>query len=144
MAASRSILFLAALLAAGSGAQAAERGAVTQTFQVSANGSGSWRIDGQLNPPLTLQRGGTYVFHLNAVGQTHPFNINTIDAPGPNFRYENGVTNNGATGTTDIVFVVPAEAPDVLHYNCEHHVPMNGPIAITAADPIFADDFEGA
>lgn len=123
-------------------ADTATRGVVTQTFQVSAGGSSSWTINGQSNPALTLQRGGTYVFHLNNVSAIHPFNINTINAPGPNFRYDNGVTNNGATGTIDITFVVPNDAPASLHYNCENHVGMNGPITITAPDPIFAADFE--
>ncbi|WP_257388303.1 hypothetical protein [Tahibacter caeni] len=121
-----------------------QAGGVTRTFQVSAGGSTAWTIDGQSNPPLSLQRGGTYVFHLNNVGAIHPFNINTINAPGPNFLYNDGVTNNGATGTTDITFVVPADAPATLHYNCENHVGMNGPITITAPDPIFADGFENA
>lgn len=146
MPAPRSLFVLAAatavLLFPFSG-QTAGRGTVTQTFQVSAAGSAAWTIDGQSNPALTLQRGGTYVFHLNNVGATHPFNINTINAPGPNFLYNNGVTNNGATGTIDITFVVPGDAPNTLHYNCENHVGMNGPIAITAPDLIFAGDFEG-
>ncbi|WP_313913344.1 hypothetical protein [Tahibacter sp.] len=140
----RSLFVLAAIASAPFTAEAAGRGTVTQTFQVSAAGSAAWTIDGQTNPSLTLQRGGTYVFHLNNVGATHPFNINTINAPGPNFLYNNGVTNNGATGTIDITFFVPGDAPNTLHYNCENHVGMNGPIAITAPDLIFADTFEGA
>jgi hypothetical protein len=140
----RTVFVLAAVAASASSlaAGSATRGGVTQTFQVSAGGSSSWTINGQTNPALTLQRGGTYVFHLNSVSQIHPFNINTINAPGPNFRYDNGVTNNGATGTIDITFVVPNDAPATLHYNCENHVGMNGPITITAPDPIFADDFD--
>jgi hypothetical protein len=136
-------LLAAALLSAAVVAPAQSQG-VTRTFQVSAGGSTSWTIDGQSNPPLSLQRGGTYVFHLNGVSAIHPFNINTINAPGPNFLYNNGVTNNGATGTTDITFVVPADAPDSLHYNCENHVGMNGPITITAPERIFIDGFENA
>ncbi len=142
MPALRSLFVLAATACVPFAAEAAERGGITQTFQVSAAGASAWTINGQTNPALTLQRGGTYVFHLNNVGATHPFNINTINAPGPNFLYNNGVTNNGATGTIDITFVVPGDAPNTLHYNCENHVGMNGPIAITAADPIFADGFE--
>ncbi|MBL8298932.1 MAG: hypothetical protein JNN30_11365 [Rhodanobacteraceae bacterium] len=138
-------LFVLATAAASTSALAADstpHGSVTQTFQVRANGSNSWTIDGQTNPALVLQRGNTYVFHLNSVGATHPFNINTMNAPGPNFRYENGVTNNGATGTTDITFIVPNDAPATLHYNCENHVGMNGPITITAADRIFSNNFD--
>lgn len=122
----------------------AQSQSVTRTFQVSAGGSTSWTIDGQSNPPISLQRGSTYVFHLNGVSAIHPFNINTINAPGPNFLYNNGVTNNGAVGTTDITFVVPADAPNSLHYNCENHVGMNGPITITAPEQIFVDGFESA
>lgn len=136
------LLFALTAVASSAGSLAAERGA-TQIFEVSASGAASWRIDGLTNPPLTLQRGGTYIFRLNNVGPTHPFNINTINAPGPNFLYNDGVTNNGAVGSVDITFVVPANAPATLHYNCENHVTMNGPITITAADAIFADDFEG-
>lgn len=139
----RRLSLSAVLAAAAASAAATPSGApVTQTFQVSAGGSTAWTIDGRSNPPLTLQRGGTYVFHLNGVSAIHPFNINTINAPGPNFLYTDGVTNNGATGTTDILFVVPADAPATLHYNCENHVGMNGPITITAPDRIFVDGFE--
>lgn len=136
-------VLLAAVVSAAFAVPAQPQG-VTRTFQVSAGGSTSWTIDGQSNPPISLQRGSTYVFHLNGVSAIHPFNINTINAPGPNFLYNNGVTNNGATGTTDITFVVPADAPNSLHYNCENHVGMNGPITITAPERIFADGFESA
>jgi hypothetical protein len=143
MLALRTVLVLAAAAASTSSLAAgpATRGGPV-TYQVSAGGSASWTINGQSNPALTLQRGNTYIFHLNNVSAIHPFNINTINAPGPNFRYENGVTNNGATGTIDITFVVPADAPATLHYNCENHVGMNGPITIVAPDLIFADDFD--
>jgi len=138
-----SVIATVAVVASSAFATAQAQG-VTRTFQVSAGGSTSWTIDGQSNPPLTLQRGSTYVFHLNNVSAIHPFNINTINAPGPNFLYNNGVTNNNATGTTDITFVVPADAPNSLHYNCENHVGMNGPITITAPDRIFVHGFENA
>ncbi|TDR44012.1 hypothetical protein DFR29_106158 [Tahibacter aquaticus] len=144
MLALRSLLVLSAAALACSPllAQAAKRGGVTQTFTISAGSFSAWTVDGQTNPALTLQRGGTYVFHLNAVAGVHPFNINTINTTGAGSRYTSGVTNNGATGTIDITFVVPNDAPNTLHYNCQNHAAMNGPITITAADAIFADAFE--
>ena len=112
------------------------------TFTIVANGTGAWRIDGVDNPPLTLERGQTYTFQLQNVNAIHPFNINTTDTTGSGSRYNVGVTNNGATGNTAITFVVPAAAPNTLHYNCGNHGAMNGTITITDADGIFADDFE--
>lgn len=123
-------------------AAAAPAWAGGNTFVVTNVGAGSWRIDGVDNAPLTLQRGQTYTFDLQNVGAIHPFNINTIDTTGGGNRYNAGVTNNGATGNTDITFVVPNDAPNTLHYNCENHPSMNGPITITNADPIFASGFE--
>ena len=80
------------------------------------------------NPTLHLQRGLTYHFEVNASG--HPFYINTTNTTGTGSAYNDGVTNNGAaTGT--IKFTVPMDAPSTLHYNCQYHSSMNGPIYIT-------------
>jgi hypothetical protein len=116
----------------------------TTTFAVVNNGFGAWTIDGQDNRPLTLVRGETYVFDLTGVAAVHPFNINTINITGNGNRYNVGVTNNGATGNTDITFVVGAGAPSSLHYNCANHGAMNGSITIVdpVVDPIFADSFD--
>lgn len=122
-------------------AVAAKRGAVT-TFAVSAGGFAAWTIDASDNPALTLERGRTYVFDLNNVAGVHPFNINTVNTTGSGSRYNNGVSNNGATGNTDITFVVPANAPNLLHYNCGNHGAMNGAITVIDPDRLFADGFE--
>ena len=45
--------------------------------------------------------------------------------------YNSGVTNNG-TQQGDLTFVVPADSPDGLYYNCEFHAPMTGTITIEA------------
>jgi hypothetical protein len=114
------------------------------TFAVSAGSFAAWTIDGTSNPPLTLERGRTYIFDLSNVSGVHPFNINTTNTTGNSARYNSGVTNNGATGNTDITFVVPNDAPASLHYNCGNHGAMNG--AITVVDPvpdaIFGNGFE--
>lgn len=120
---------------------AAPRGATT-TFAVSAGSFSAWTVDGQSNPSLTLERGRTYIFDLSGVSAVHPFNINTTNTTGNGARYNVGVTNNGASGDTDITFVVPAAAPDSLHYNCGNHAAMNGTITIVDADAIFANGFE--
>ena len=74
------------------------------------------------NPPLTLCRGMTYTFAINAPG--HPFFIRR-DAN----DYNDGVTGNH-TATGNVVFVVPMTAPDLLFYECAAHSWMTGPIHI--------------
>ncbi|HMM66167.1 MAG TPA: hypothetical protein PKC03_04435 [Dokdonella sp.] len=111
------------------------------SLSVVNSGMTSWVIDGADNPPLTLLRGRTYEFVMQNVSAVHPFNINTTNATGSASQYNNGVTNNGATGTQTLTFVVPANAPDSLHYNCGNHAAMNGPITIIT-DVIFASGFD--
>ena len=79
------------------------------------------------NPNLTLQRGETYTFTLNAPG--HPFYINSTQGTGTGNAYNNGVTNNGAVNGV-ITFTVPEDAPNTLFYNCEFHGSMTGTITI--------------
>lgn len=105
------------------------------------NGMSSWTINGQTNPALTLLRGQTYEFVMQSVSAAHPFNINTANTTGSANLYNNGVTNNSATGTQTLTFVVPNDAPDSLHYNCGNHAAMNGPITIMT-DVLFANGFE--
>ena len=107
------------------------------------NGMSSWTINGQTNPTLTLLRNESYDFVLQNVPANHPFNINTTNTTGSGSQYNAGVTNNGATGTATITFVVPENAPDSLHYNCGNHPGMNGAITIIT-DKMFANGFEPA
>jgi hypothetical protein len=79
------------------------------------------------NPTLYLTRGLTYKLNVNASG--HPFNINTQNTTGTGSLYNSGVTNNGTTSGS-ILFTVPMNAPNYLHYNCQYHGGMNGPIYI--------------
>lgn len=105
------------------------------------NGMSSWAINGQTNPSLTLVRGQTYEFVMQNTSGAHPFNINAFNTTGSANRYNNGVTNNGASGTQTLTFVVPIDAPDGLHYNCGNHAAMNGPISIIN-EVLFADGFD--
>lgn len=82
------------------------------------------------NNALTLCRGATYTFALNVSG--HPFYIKTARVTGSDSAYDNGVTSNGET-TGNVEFVVPADAPDTLFYQCAVHPAMGA--TITIVDP---------
>ena len=106
-----------------------------QSFTVVNSGSSAYTIGGGAsgnNAALTLIRGRTYKFAVNASG--HPFRINTSNTTGTGAAYVNGtaVINNGAA-VGDIYFTVPDTAPDTLYYNCQHHSGMAGTINISSA-----------
>jgi hypothetical protein len=97
------------------------------TLQVTNSGMTAYVIDGASNPTLTLCRGTTYVFAVNASG--HPFYIKTMKSTGAGNAYGSGVTGNG-TDMGDVTFVVPADAPSTLFYACSLHAAMAGTIDI--------------
>ena len=116
----------------GAWAQSTGGSGVSLDFDVVNNGTGEYVFDGtgtisDANPKLYLTRGNTYTFKVNASG--HPFWINTTNATGTAQQFNDGVTNNGAD-VGDVVFVVPMDAPESLHYNCQYHTSMNGEIVI--------------
>ena len=101
---------------------------VAQTvFKVVTKDAPAYFIDDKQNPELTLKRGVTYSFELKTTG--HPFWIKTKNSTGKTNAYEAGVTGNGTERGT-LTFTVPADAPALLHYNCEVHDMMNGAIHI--------------
>jgi len=87
------------------------------------------------NPILTLYRGNTYKFNVNAKG--HPFWIMTepykskISTDGSTSTiFDTGVINNGADEGT-VTFTVPTTgAPDTLYYQCGNHDAMYGILQI--------------
>ena len=87
------------------------------------------------NPILTLYRGNTYNFNVNAKG--HPFWImtepykNKVSLDGSTSTiFDTGVTNNGADEGT-VTFTVPTTgAPDTLYYQCGNHDAMYGILQI--------------
>jgi len=85
-----------------------------------------------LNPALTLVRGVTYVFNLNAFG--HPFFIKTTMSDGTANAYNQGVVNNGAQAGT-LTFAVPTNAPNQLYYNCSTHSAFGMRGALNIIDP---------
>lgn len=103
------------------------------TYNVTNNGDVAFVFNGNSltdanNPALTLKRGETYRFVVNAPG--HPFWIKSVQGATQANAYNTGVTNNGAFNGT-VTFVVPEDAPDILYYNCEFHAVMTNAITIT-------------
>jgi hypothetical protein len=79
------------------------------------------------NPTLTLYKGVTYHFDINAPG--HPFHIKTSPTTGVGDQYTDGVTGNG-TEVGVVLFTVPEDAPTTLYYTCEIHSAMQGTIQV--------------
>ena len=103
-------------------------------FTVTNNGSGSYSVNGTASSTLTLTRGATYTFNVNASG--HPFYIQTS---GNGYNSAN-VFSTGVSlisGTRDvgtITFQVPQNAPDILYYQCQFHSSMYGQINVIASN----------
>jgi hypothetical protein len=102
--------------------------AVVDNFQVVNSGTSSYTIDGATNPTLTLVRGSTYFFTVNASG--HPFWIQSVSgAYSAGNIYSAGITNNG-DDVGGITFTVPVDAPSTLYYVCQMHSAMGGTITV--------------
>lgn len=98
------------------------------TFDVVNQGAAAYvfnggDLDDAVNPSITLERGKTYVFEVNAPG--HPFLIKSVQGTGTGDLFNDGVSNNGVAQGT-VTFTVPQDAPDTLFYNCEFHGVMTG------------------
>jgi len=102
---------------------------VAKNFSVVNDGTGSYTIDGvTTNPTITLVRGYTYYFTVNASG--HPFWFQTTSgAYNAINTYSTGVTNGG-DDVGLIAFTVPVGAPNTLYYVCQFHSSMNGTITV--------------
>ena len=81
------------------------------------------------NPVLTLIRGRTYRFSVNA--PTHPFYIKTDQVTGNGNLYSSGITGQGVTSGV-LEFTVPNTAPSRLFYQCGTHSSMSGQIDIVS------------
>lgn len=104
----------------------------SKNFDVTNNGTTSYvfnsdDMENVENPNLTLERGKTYTFTVDASG--HPFFIKSVQGNTNADAYNDGVTNNGAESGT-VTFEVPMNAPDTLFYNCQFHSSMTGTITI--------------
>ena len=109
-----------------------DSGAESKTYDVVNNGASAYVFNGEgfsdaSNPDITLKRGSTYTFNIDAPG--HPFLVKEVQGTGTANLYNEGVTNNGAISGS-VTFTVPMDAPDTLFYNCEFHGSMTGTFTI--------------
>ena len=105
------------------------------------------------NPILTLYRGNTYKFNVDAKGHplwimTEPYKSKVSLDGSTSTIFDTGVTNNG-TDVGTVTFTVPTTgAPDTLYYQCGNHDAMYGIIQIKDATSTTAinveDDIVGA
>ena len=124
------ILSLFMLISCGDGKD--KTASITATYDVTAltnheytfNGGG---LEKAVNPDLTLKRGATYVFKIDALG--HPFLIKTVKAVGKENLFETGVTGMASDFGT-VSFSVPKDAPATLYYACQYHKMMTGKLII--------------
>lgn len=89
---------------------------VPTKYTVRANGQFEWVFnpDGlKKNPNITLYRGKTYEFSVNAPGDAFFIRTSVLGAAADNYNF--GVLNNG-TENGVVTFSVPFDAPDVLFY----------------------------
>ena len=101
---------------------------VAKNFSVLNSGASAYLIDGASNPTLTVVRGYTYYFTVNASG--HPFWIQTVTgAYSSGSIYSTGVTNGG-DDVGLVEFTVPVGAPSTLYYVCQFHSSMGGTITV--------------
>jgi len=106
----------------------------SSTYQVTNSGNEAWVFTPNgfsKNPIVTLYRGATYVFDVNALG--HPFYLKVSKELGAVDQYNEGVQNNGAEVGV-VTFTVPSSAPDKLFYVCGRHQSMQGFFEIKNAE----------
>jgi hypothetical protein len=109
-----------------------------RVYTIVNSGSIGFKFDDEnnsLNPALTLFRGETYKFNVDATedfgGVFYPFWIRTAQIAdiGTRYDYNKGVVNNGdSTGT--ITFTVPYDAPNTLYYVADNNSVMGGKLNI--------------
>lgn len=96
-------------------------------FVVTNDGSSAYLVDGVANDTITVIRGESYVFQINASG--HPFWIQTVSGYDSEEEYSVGVTNNG-TEVGNIFWTVDQSTPNTLYYACQVHTSMGGTINV--------------
>ena len=87
-----------------------------------------YNVDGLLNPSLSLTKGITYIFNIDAEG--YPLRFQTESgAYNALTEYTNGVSNAG-DDVGAITWTIPDNAPTTLYYVSETEPNMAGPISI--------------
>ena len=99
---------------------------IVSTYKVRLGDNEDWLLtpDGLTsNPTITLYRGQTYVFNVNA--PRNNFFIRSSAEIGAASNYTKGVTNSG-TENGKLTFVVPLDAPDILYYQSNQEPNRHG------------------
>jgi hypothetical protein len=100
---------------------------IVDTFNVVNSGTVSYVINGATNPTLTVVRGYSYFFSVNASG-SHFF-LKTAQGIGLANQYGLGVTNNG-DDVGGILWTVDAGAPSTLYYQSQENSGQTGTINV--------------
>jgi len=100
---------------------------IVDTFNVVNSGTVSYVINGDTNPTLTVVRGYSYFFTVNASGSN--FFLKTAAGVGLSNQYGLGVTNNGAA-VGGILWTVDAGAPSTLYYQSQQNSGQTGNISV--------------
>ena len=100
---------------------------IVDTFNVVNSGTVSYVINGATNPTLTVVRGYSYFFTINASGSN--FFLKTAAGIGLSNQYGLGVTNNGAA-VGGILWTVDAGAPSTLYYQSQQNSGQTGTINV--------------
>jgi hypothetical protein len=101
------------------------------TVNMTNQGMTAWLINGASpNGTLSLTRGQTYLFVVNAPG--HPFHITTVPGLPPQDLVDAGLSGNGTASGT-VTFTPSASTPASFSYQCSVHTAMTGTINLVAA-----------
>jgi hypothetical protein len=100
---------------------------IVDTFNVVNSGTVSYVINGATNPTLTVVRGYSYFFTINASGSN--FFLKTAQGIGLANQYGLGVTNNG-DDVGGILWTVDAGAPSTLYYQSQQNSGQTGTINV--------------
>jgi plastocyanin len=104
------------------------------TINVTNQGMTAWLFDGATpNGTLTLTRGQTYMFVVNAPG--HPFHVTTVPGLPVQDLVDAGLSGNGTASGT-VTFTPSASTPATFSYQCSVHTAMTGTINVVAAAPV--------
>jgi glucose/arabinose dehydrogenase len=105
----------------------------------------AYYLDGVEGLELHLTRGVTYTFQMEDVPVMHPFYISTSATGGGAGVFDDGVTNNFASGDEVLTFTPDEDAPDLLYYQCGEHTRMGWRLYITDSgpDPVELEEVAG-
>ena len=105
------------------------------TINMTNQGMTAWLINGASpNGTLTLTRGQTYLFVVNATG--HPFFITSVPGSSPLMPLvDPGLSGNGTASGT-VTFTPSSTTPASFSYQCSAHAAMTGTVNLVAAAPV--------